>query len=213
MAILLDAWEDANIKAPTIYDPASLMGKTVKVDFTDVFTSCVERVLCARSYHKKILNLDVVKQEVDYHLGSTEEVIIMDKFLRGEYEGNVDRREFLDLMLHIWDHSPNFRTTSSGVVEALNNETLDRNDLILFPNFHNPLPVTNLREFYRFRLYELYLPLRNCFLNRFSNICKSKVFRSNELLTYYFEYIGEEDCLQIMLGSNLYSLDLKKIVT
>ena len=207
MAILLCDVENIEIQPPTTLELVDRETKSSIINFEELFLTCAEDILCTKYERKKVLNIDIVRRNTDYYL-EQKHIEPLHTLLEGGYEGSADRSKFLDTMLEIWENSDNFRTISSGVVKALESETLDKSELKIFPYHNNPLPVTNLREYYRFKLYELYLPVRNFLLNRYMSLDSSRLYKSDNPLEFYLEGKKVPKDIKVMVGNKLYKAEI-----
>ena len=146
-----------------------------ELSFEEIFKTCVEEVYCVKYSESKILNLQIVKRIQDYELTPRDLTVAL-KLMEGVYE-NGSREELIENYVEIWNKSEIFRSSSEGILKALENHSLKVGDLKIFNTYENNIKVTNLRRYYQFMLNETFKPIRNYLLFLVSNIYKDRIYK------------------------------------
>ena len=153
--IVLSSKEEALVTPPFLYEVTNEV-EGVYIDFHRPFASCANIVFFSEIESKKILNLEIQKRKNDYSIQNNEELEILIKLFIGKYEvPESGRKELIDLLMDYWLLSKNFRERSASLLEDIEKGRA-REKYKVLENFPNELPVTNLREFYRYSISEYY---------------------------------------------------------
>lgn len=153
----------------------------IVLDFTEIFTNIVTKSLFTLTQKVNIGGLNVTTRNPIYEI-KEDEVIPFYKFMTDNQLSPYLRNQIIDLLCELWDKNEDFKISTYNYYLSENLKELEQ-DLKIFKNYQNPVEINSVWGYYRFKLNEMYNPLKNFIINCYPY----QVYSTSNPLYFYLE--------------------------
>lgn len=177
-----------------------------KLDFKDLFKQSVSESLFTIKSNTTLDFLNICKEEVLHH-PTQEELEVLYRYIHGVKISPNDMNSIIDLFSQVWDNKKPFQDITSVFYLSEDMRELESN-LKIFNNYDNPVRIQSIWDFYKFKVSELYFPVRNHLLN--SYMYKAKVYKTDDPLEFGINMISGVLDTSLMFGDKIYQVKIKE---
>lgn len=201
MALILKKTSD---KVKTCGDIRPSLRKGVDItllDFTEVFKSVVTETMFTIYKERKLGDIIVHSNEVIYNVNK-EELYLLYRLMEGDILTPTIGNKIISFLTEIWDKNEDFQILSYEYYLSKDLKKLEKT-LKVFRYYSNPVEITSVWSYYRFKLNEMYKPIRNCLVGYY----RRPVYPTQNPL--YFMLEGNLNPVEIVFNDRKYKADKK----
>lgn len=152
---------------------------SVYLDLTEIFRLIAMKSIFTLPIETDIGGLKINRQETVYKLNNLEEIHKLHQFMEKDDLEPHEANEIIDFFCSLWEHDDKFKITTYPYYGIENKEELEQN-LKIFKHYKNPVKINSVWNYYRFKLNEMYNPIKNYILNSYN----TQMYRTRNPLIY-----------------------------
>lgn len=142
-----------------------------------------------------------IKEDVIIHNIDEEEVDLIYNLMKGDIHRPIIGSKIVDMLVNLWEKNEYFQELSHEYYLVEDKEELAKH-LKIFHNFNNPVEIDSVWNFYRFKLIEMYVPIKSKILSLYGD----RVFETSN--PFHYNINGKKNIKSVVFHDKKYQPEI-----